>query len=459
MKAEVAEEQEKEKIGQSSSSTTEEKPQDPTVKDLLEEATKVLKSMSSSSTTTMKPVASSSGGQREQVMENLQRQLDQLRASQSTSLKVLKLSRLAKGTLMGLIDSGATHALRPLHPMEDKSKMTPVEVTLADGNKKRLMMTREGTMVTESLEVEPIIPMGILTSRLGCEVVWTGDQIAVRHPVRGELEVTCLDGCPMIKRSLALELIEESEKCEGSPSLCNLTAGREQLWLQQLVNSHPVLRQLPEHIKKSLTTGIGEWKDLPLNKRLRKRFRRDGFTVHLFAGKDEGQTLKKTFQEIGGNSENLLELDLLRDEKHDFLKENGTFGGLLRAAMDNKLLALLGGPNCRTRSVLRHRPIEGQPDCPKPVRSWKDNQIYGLHHLDPEERRKVEEDDVMCWRMIFVFMVAYSLKLQEEQFLKHNFWQTNFLSGSLVSGLPNFCIIFTRAALKLVCSAALNLVC
>ena len=38
---------------------------------------------------------------------------------------------------MGLIDSGATHALRPLHPLEDRSLMFPVEVTLADGNKKR----------------------------------------------------------------------------------------------------------------------------------------------------------------------------------------------------------------------------------------------------------------------------------------------------------------------------------
>ena len=405
-KAEAVEEQEKDEPVPPSSSTTEDRSQEPTVKGLLEEATKVLKSISSTNSTTTKPKASASDNQRDQLMDNLQRQLDQLRSSQSTSLKVLRLSRLAKGTLMGLIDSGATHALRPLQPLEDKSEMSPVEVTLADGNKKRLMMTKEGTMITDSPEVEPIIPMGILTAKLGCEVVWSGDQVTIRHPTRGEIDVTCVDGCPMIRRSLALELIEEAEKVGMRAAFCNLSVEREQLWLQQLVDSHPILRQLPEHVKESLTTGIGEWKDLPVNKRLRKRFRRDGFTVHLFAGKDEGQTLKKTFQQMGGNSENLLELDILRDQRHDFLTGGGVYGSLLRAAMDNKLLALLGGPNCRTRSVLRHKPIEGKEDYPKPVRSWMENQIYGLLRLGEEDRKKVEDDDVMLWRMVFLFMVA-----------------------------------------------------
>ena len=405
-KAEAVEEQEKDEQVPPSSSTTEDRSQEPTVKGLLEEATKVLKSISSTNSTTTKPKASASDNQRDQLMDNLQRQLDQLRSSQSTSLKVLRLSRLAKGTLMGLIDSGATHALRPLQPLEDKSEMSPVEVTLADGNKKRLMMTKEGTMITDSPEVEPIIPMGILTAKLGCEVVWSGDQVTIRHPTRGEIDVTCVDGCPMIRRSLALELIEEAEKVGMRAAFCNLSVEREQLWLQQLVDSHPILRQLPGHVKESLTTGIGEWKDLPVNKRLRKRFRRDGFTVHLFAGKDEGQTLKKTFQQMGGNSENLLELDILRDQRHDFLTGGGVYGSLLRAAMDNRLLALLGGPNCRTRSVLRHKPIEGKEDYPKPVRSWMENQIYGLLQLGEEDRKKVEDDDVMLWRMVFLFMVA-----------------------------------------------------
>ena len=403
-KAEVVGDETKDGISAPASSS-DDKPNEPTVKSLLEEATKVLKSMSTS-TATPKPNPQVSETQRDQLMSNLQRQLDQLRASGSTSMKVLKLSRLATGSLMGLIDSGATHALRPLHPFEDESTMFPVEVTLADGNKKELLMTKEGTMVTTSTQVEPIVPMGLLTAKLGCEVSWGGDRVMVRHPVRGELEVDCIDGCPMIKRSLALELIEEAENLRRGPNMCQLDFDEEINWIQQLVETHPVLRQLPGHIKTALTSGIGSWKDIPVNKRLRKRFQKGGFSVHLFAGPGEGQTLRRTFQQLGGPPENLLELDLLRDPRHDFLSNDGVYGGLLRAAMDNKILAFLGGPNCRTRSVLRHRPIEGQVNYPKPVRSWDDDQIYGLHSLNLDELKKVQEDDVMLWRMIFLYMVA-----------------------------------------------------
>lgn len=403
-KAEVVEETGKDEPSTSASST-DDKSNEPTVKSLLEEATKVLKTMTAPSSTS-RPTPQTSDPQRDQLMTNLQKQFDQLRSTGSTSMKVLKLSRLATGSVMGLIDSGATHALRPLHPFEDGSTMTPVEVTLADGNKKELLMTREGTMVTLSPNVEPIVPMGILTSKLGCEVLWCGDRVMVRHPARGELEVECIDGCPMIKRSLALELIEEAENLSRGPGMSKMTFEQEVGWIHQLVDSHPVLRQLPVHIKSSLTSGIGTWKDIPVNKRLRRRFQKGGFSVHLFSGPDQGQTLKRTFKQLGGPPDDLLELDVLRDQRHDFLSNDGVYGGLLRAAFDNKILALVGGPNCRTRSVLRHRPIEGRDDYPRPVRSWEDDQIYGLHSLDPGELKKVQEDDVMLWRMIFLYMVA-----------------------------------------------------
>ena len=99
--------------------------------------------------------------------------------------------------------------------------------------------------------------------------------------------------------------------------------------------------------------------------------------VHLFAGPDEGMTLKKAMQEQGGPVEKLLELDILRSSSHDVLSEE-VYGGLWRACFEGKLEALVGGPNCRTRSILRHYPIEGQTSHPRPVRSWEDGQEYGL---------------------------------------------------------------------------------
>lgn len=127
--------------------------------------------------------------------------------------------------------------------------------------------------------------------------------------------------------------------------------------------------------------------------------------VHLYSGGQDGYTLKKAMDQCGGQSERLLELDVIRGEGHNLLEEK-PFSGLLRAAVEGKIEALVGGPNCRTRSVLRHYPIPDQEEYPKPVRSWKRNQHYGLEELSDEERKKVQEDDILLWRLIFLYMVA-----------------------------------------------------
>ena len=75
-------------------------------------------------------------------------------------------------------------------------------------------------------------------------------------------------------------------------------------------------------------------------------------------------------------------------------------------AVEGKLDAVAGGPNCRTRSVLRHYPIPDVEDYPKPLRSWDEGQHYGLKDLSFEDRQKVEGDDILMWRMIFLYMVA-----------------------------------------------------
>ena len=261
-------------------------------------------------------------------------------------------------------------------------------------------------MVAPTPDVEPIIPMGVLTSSLGCEVKWSEDKIEVKHPQRGVLKVTCKDGCPLISKNLALQLIEEAEEKQQSVCLKALNYDEEYSWMSRLIETHPVLKSLPEHLRQSLLVEVGEWNDLPLNKRMRKKYQREGFVVHLFAGKEEGQTLRRTLDQREGKGDNLLELDILRDARHDLLKDKGAYGGLIRAALDGCLDGILGGPNCRTRSILRHFPIEGQKECPRPVRSWKDQQIYGLHELTEQERKKVQEDDIMLWRMIFLFMIS-----------------------------------------------------
>lgn len=138
------------------------------VQGLLEEATKVLKRVSTA-TPGLKKGVSSQNPQRDEMMPNLQQQLDQLRES-TTPMKVMRLGRLVRNDSGGLLDSGATHPLRPRGDDEDESRLRSVEVVLADGAKKQLHMTSGGTM-SHHQEVE-----GLLTTALDCNVTCGKDK-------------------------------------------------------------------------------------------------------------------------------------------------------------------------------------------------------------------------------------------------------------------------------------------
>jgi hypothetical protein len=83
--------------------------------------------------------------------------LDQLK------LKVFKINQISYGSLQGLVDSGATHPLRPRRLGEDETYKR-VSVTLANGETTSLQVTPGGIMVTERVDVEPILPMGQLSN-------------------------------------------------------------------------------------------------------------------------------------------------------------------------------------------------------------------------------------------------------------------------------------------------------
>ena len=78
------------------------------------------------------------------MMDKLQQQLNALRQK---TLRV-SLSRMSGGGVKGLIDSGATHPLRPLRQGDDQALCQKVDVTLADGRKTQLLMNKNGTMLS-----------------------------------------------------------------------------------------------------------------------------------------------------------------------------------------------------------------------------------------------------------------------------------------------------------------------
>ena len=115
----------------------------------------------------------------------------------------------------GLLDGGATHALRKCKDMEEWNAATPTQVILAEGTTSKMRL-KEGTLTLITLEdIQPIVPMGVLTL-MGYEVEWKQGKCRVRRRNQS-LEVEMVDSCPMVEARVALDLIDETDGgAEGS---------------------------------------------------------------------------------------------------------------------------------------------------------------------------------------------------------------------------------------------------
>ena len=369
-----------------------------TMQQLLSEANKMLKTLSMKE----KPVTVT----HDERMRALQEQLDELKVK---TLKTLKLTRITRGGVSGLLDSGATHPMRAAHRGEPAHSYKKVEVTLASGKTEELKMSPKGVMVLDGKDadyVEPIVPMGMLVTKLRCQLHWNDQGLHVWHPKRGYIDVTVQNGCPQIPKALALKLIQELEQAEGdllqyhSKGLTWETRLQERAWLRSLVNSHPVFEGLPEALKdKLVVTPEEDVKMLPANRRARKIWKRDGCVLHLYAGEASGYTFARAYREAGGREKQVLEIDVKRGENHD-MRRSSCYGSLMRLALDGQVSTLIGGPNCRTRSVLRM--YDGGPP---PVRSWGGGE-FGIVNASEAEIKKVQHDDEMMWKMILLYLVA-----------------------------------------------------
>lgn len=141
-----------------------------------------------------------------------------------------------------------------------------------------------------------------------------------------------------------------------------------------------------------------------MNRRMRKRIEKEGVILHLYAGPNEGFTLKEAMKSMGGDTRTLLEVDILRGKGHNMLDQR-PYDAFLRLALDGKVRALLTGPNCRTRSVLRHYPVSPSEHGPRPLRAWGGEE-FGRRDLTKEERAKVQEDDILLWRSVMIYVVG-----------------------------------------------------
>ena len=323
-----------------------------------------------------------------------------------------------------LLDSGATHALRPARSQDEWDAGQPTTVMLAQGSTDRFRL-KVGTQVLlqdpQATDVAAwIIPMGGLAD-IGCSVEWKGPQCRLHDPHGKMLPVEIRNGCPMVSQMDGrhlLQLLEDRQLRLLKRMLLIKTltmdpgafTGEMDIELALSLKVHQMFPELSAEVSDRLvpdgltlqSPDLGS--KVPWNRRKRRQLARaERIVVHLFSGEDAKFWEKR----LSSSSTAVLCVDLLGNTKANLL-DNGVFSFLLRIAASGRLKAIFGGPPCRTVSALRYQQDGG----PGVVRS--EEFPYGLPNQDPSDRELVVSDSVLFLRFLLLYMVAEEVRLPQE---------------------------------------------
>ena len=333
----------------------------------------------------------------------------------------------------GLIDSGATHALR-YGTDEERSRSVVVEVELAQGTV-QLWRNRLGVLLSAEESTLPILPMAAITKELKCKVQWGEEGCSVYHPALGDLPIRMLHGCPHIPRQLTLVLLsdletlranrliaeaqarvlraggdQELEECwqrlraiafGGEPQMLNPQEQWE--WCEGLYASLAnTLASLFEGMPTDhLAYAIGQPDPAvavppPWNRRIRRRLERsNGVLIHLCSGKQRWKPVCHARFEV-------LEVEV--QHGHDILSPS-VCSYLLKLARLGLIRGVIGGPQCSTLSRLRNVYDNG----PRPLRGRGDETRYGLPDLNEEEYNAVRDSNAIWVRMVAVWLLSHAV--------------------------------------------------
>ena len=159
----------------------------------------------------------------------------------------------------------------------------------------------------------------------------------------------------------------------------------------------PGFRGLPTRLLDRLMPGI--WEEDT------ERVYSDGeLILCLYAGKgDETSTKSAFYLEAPRLSEFFLEFDTDRKLPYQDVLDDRNFQELILVAASGKLVGVLGRPNCRTWSILRHFLADGYPGV---VRDRAGDGVWGEAGLTQVEQLDVVNDSLLLLRMLLLFHVA-----------------------------------------------------
>ncbi|CAL1159243.1 unnamed protein product [Cladocopium goreaui] len=242
--------------------------------------------------------------------ELLQEATKLLKSLHLPNVKMIKLQEIgdpmkSPSDLM-LLDSGATHALRRASSWSEWNDATTTVVALAKGTTSSLRL-KSGTETLLSTPDDDsfgngILPMGALT-KLGYEITWSGGDCKMMGTKGDKVEVTVINGCPMVPRQLGMELMEHMEN--------NSRVTKARSALVRTIVQHPELMEglsdldaatllqvmlkkefpdLPDTICQKVAPSAVkiDTEQLPWNRGLRRRMMRARRVIlHLYSGPDQ----------------------------------------------------------------------------------------------------------------------------------------------------------------------------
>eukprot|EP00438_Fugacium_kawagutii_P021192 Skav201589 [mRNA] locus=scaffold152:536907:541522:+ [translate_table: standard] len=334
------------------------------------------------------------------------------------NLNVMKVSECGTGRDHVLLDSGATHGLRPAFSEEEWQQAHEVSVSLADGRTTSLRLK----LGTRLLLSDPrasmttttwIVPMGGLTE-MQYKLTWTDGQCRLQDPKGVEIPVELQGGCPVVEMAVGKTILEEMEAYQRAQHrrlqmIRALVLNAEEVPKEQmsmdlalLVKLKDMFPSLPMEVlertipayDQDLMNDLGAV--LPWNRRKRKRLQRaTNVIVHFYSG------ASGTYWEKALNDHNteVLCLDLLAPTPSN-MHEAAVFWYVMSLMMSGRVKAILAGPPCRTVSALRFQGDQG----PGVVRN--EDHPYGCPGITPKEAELVLDDTALWLRVLLAYALC-----------------------------------------------------
>ena len=362
----------------------------------------------------------SKGEKTAELLHEATQLLKTLRIPSTPKLAVMQIGGLDQADAnMVLIDSGATHGLRPARDQEEWDRGVRTVVQLANGSTEafKLKPNTKILMSNPTSNAAWIVPMGGVTE-LGFTMSWSGNQCQLRDDQNRNIDVQVLQGCPMVSLTDGQRLLDWLEHYQVYQQR-KLAMVRSMLADETLVDRNQLnlelaltykLRQhfpnLPDELMMRIVPHLELVRSenfeafLPWNRRKRRRLRRAKHVViHVFSGPDQ------TFWErqCSTATTEVICVDTACSTSAN-LHDRAVYGYLLALCASGRVSAIMGGPPCRTVSALRYQHDQG----PGVLRT--DAYPYGLPTLSPADTELVMADSILMFRFWSLMIMAEEVR-------------------------------------------------